>query len=63
MLVLTKDPIIITQDCLKDYHELMQQGFEVIAKPDYTEQGLAASFCDQQGIRFTVLEKRSYREE
>lgn len=52
--------IFHSRDCLKDYHRLLSMGFQVISRPDYTEQGLAASFCDSKGVVFSILEKRNY---
>lgn len=70
-LLLIKDPaasqpncqapiIINTEDCIKDYHDLMAQGVEIIKKPQYTALGLAAEITDGEGNLYTLLEERDY---
>ena len=56
-------PIIInTDDCIKDYHNLMEQGVEIVKKPQYTALGLAAEIADGEGNHYTLLEERNYLE-
>ncbi|MXV17036.1 VOC family protein [Hufsiella ginkgonis] len=54
--------IINTDDCLKDYNELLQKGISPGQKPQYTAMGLAVTIEDASGNKYVLLEEREYEE-
>lgn len=55
--------IFNTENCLKQYHEMAQNGVSFNQKPHYVSAGMTAEFTDKQGNQFILLEERSYTEE
>lgn len=61
---LNQKAIIIfnTENCLKQYHEITQNGIAFSHKPYYVSAGMIAEFKDKEGNQFILLEERSYLE-
>ncbi|MGN6180290.1 MAG: VOC family protein [Mucilaginibacter sp.] len=55
--------IFSTENCLKEYHEITQNGIVFNHKPYYVSAGMIAEFTDKEGNQFVLLEERSYAEE
>lgn len=55
--------ILSTDDCLKDYHQLMAEGLIFTKEPHYVPVGLAAEFRDHNENRFLLLEERNYNDD
>ena len=55
--------IINTDDCLRDYHQLKMAGIKFEKKPGYSLYGLEATFIDDHGNNYKLLEKRDYSDE
>lgn len=52
--------VIQTDDYVRDYYKLKQDGVEVPAIPQYTTFGLSAGFCDHFGNSCLLVEHRNY---
>lgn len=52
--------IIITTDCLQDFHNLKTKDIIIVAKPHYVPEGLAFEISDYSNNRYIFLEKRDY---
>ena len=59
---LTGSIIMDTDDCLMDYYILREKGVKFKTEPEYTPDGLAASFFDPSGNEWILLEKREYKD-
>jgi len=51
---------LVTDDCLRDYHDFKKREIEQLGKPEYLDAGLAISFYDPSGNKITMLESRDY---
>lgn len=54
--------IINTNDCLKEYLAMKNEGVEFEERPHYLSSGLAACFKLSEGSHFLLLEERNYDE-
>ena len=55
--------ILSTDDCLKDYHQLMAEGLVFTKEPHYLPIGLVAEFTDKFANRFMLIEERNYNDD
>ena len=55
--------IFNTENCLKQYHEIIKNGVVFNHKPYYVSAGMIAEFTDKEGNQFILLEERSYTED
>lgn len=55
--------ILSTDDCIKDYHQLMAEGLSFTKPPHYLPIGMVAEFTDQYNNRYTLLEERNYNDD
>ena len=54
--------LVLSTDSIYDFHHRMvDEGVEFVIKPQMTELGLAASFVDDDGNEFTVVDRPSRR--
>jgi predicted enzyme related to lactoylglutathione lyase len=53
--------LLLTNDCIQDYHRLKDKGINFTMTPDYTSEGLIAEFLDSFGNRYCLLEERNYK--
>ncbi|EDM36602.1 hypothetical protein PBAL39_25080 [Pedobacter sp. BAL39] len=56
------DIILSTDDCIRDYYRLKQQGMLDLKEPAYFDSGVFLEFKDPSGNRFVLIEKRDYKE-
>jgi predicted enzyme related to lactoylglutathione lyase len=55
--------VLSTDDCLKDYHQLLAEGLVFTKEPHYLPIGLVAEFADQFNNRYVLIEERNYNED
>lgn len=53
--------LLLTNDCIHDYHNLLDKGIHFTKNPDYTKDGLTAEFLDPFGNCYCLLEERNYK--
>ncbi|MBB2143855.1 hypothetical protein GM921_00020 [Pedobacter sp. LMG 31464] len=53
--------LLLTNDCIRDYHSLLDKGIRFTKTPDYTDNGLIAEFLDPFGNCYCLLEERNYK--
>jgi hypothetical protein len=59
----SNEPIIFnTDNCIRDYHQLMNAGIKIEQVPKYRTKGLELVISDNYGNRYLLLEKRDYQE-
>jgi hypothetical protein len=52
--------ILATDDCLREYQQLLSNGVNIKDSPYYLPIGLLAEFDDYSGNEFFILEMRAY---
>lgn len=60
--VVQEEIVLTTDDCIRDYLRLKQQGILQLKAPVYIDSGLFLEFEDPSGNRFVLIEKRDYKE-
>ncbi|HEY0899607.1 MAG TPA: hypothetical protein VGD90_09740 [Sphingobacteriaceae bacterium] len=54
---------VYTNDCLRDYYFLKNEGVRFLNEPSYTTDGLVAEFVDRSGKTYILVEERNYSED
>lgn len=55
--------IVRTDDCIRDYVNLKDQGIRIVGEPQYGDIGLTVDVEDDLGNHYTLLEERRYEDQ
>lgn len=55
-----EDKVVLSGDCISDYHLLRKLGVQFLGQLNYCKEGIAINFVDSKGNRYVLLEMRDY---